>query len=104
MRAANCALLVRGMAMPAAGRSAQLALRATVDLAGLLPASVRRAGRLRPGRRVRRHPPTRGITLTGAGEDGLLRYEGDLPLERAGSFGFTVRVLPHHDMPPGTPT
>lgn len=59
MRAANCALLVRGMAMPAAVRSAQLALRAAVDLAGLLPASVRRAGRLRPGRRVRRHPPTR---------------------------------------------
>ena len=49
-------------------------------------------------------PATRVLTSTGAGEDGLLRYEGDLPLERAGPFGFTVRVLPHHDMPPGTPT
>lgn len=40
-------------------------------------------------------PATRVLTSTGAGEDGLLRYEGDLSLERAGSFGFTVRVLPH---------
>ena len=31
-------------------------------------------------------------------EDGRWRYEGTLTLERAGSFGYTVRVLPHHDL------
>ena len=30
------------------------------------------------------------------GEDGLQRYVGDVPLERAGSFGYTVRVLPRN--------
>jgi starch phosphorylase len=31
-------------------------------------------------------------------EDGRWRYEGTLTLERAGSFGYTVRVLPHNDL------
>jgi starch phosphorylase len=30
------------------------------------------------------------------GEDGSLRYEGLVPLERRGAFGYTVRVLPRH--------
>jgi len=45
----------------------------------------------------------RFITLTPAplGEDGLARFEGHVPLERAGSFGYTVRVMPHSDRLPG---
>ncbi|MDP9118574.1 MAG: alpha-glucan family phosphorylase [Actinomycetota bacterium] len=30
--------------------------------------------------------------------DGSDRYEGDIPLERTGAFGYTVRVLPHNDL------
>jgi len=29
--------------------------------------------------------------------DGPSRYGGDIPLERTGSFGYTVRVLPSND-------
>ncbi len=45
----------------------------------------------------------RYVTLTSAepGEDGLPRFEGHVPLERAGSFGYTVRVLPHSERLPG---
>ncbi|MBV9592716.1 MAG: alpha-glucan family phosphorylase [Actinobacteria bacterium] len=30
--------------------------------------------------------------------DGVSRFEGDVPLERTGSFGYTVRVLPKSDL------
>ncbi|MFL6072292.1 MAG: alpha-glucan family phosphorylase [Mycobacteriales bacterium] len=30
--------------------------------------------------------------------DGRGRYEANIPLDRAGAFGYTVRVLPHHDL------
>jgi starch phosphorylase len=30
--------------------------------------------------------------------DGPMRFEGDVPLERTGSFGYTVRVLPRNDL------
>jgi starch phosphorylase len=36
----------------------------------------------------------------GAGDDGLRRFEGTVPLERAGSFGYSVRVLPHTELLP----
>ena len=39
--------------------------------------------------------------MAGNGDDGLPRFEGDVPLERSGAFGYTVRVLPHHDLLPG---
>jgi starch phosphorylase len=29
-------------------------------------------------------------------DDGSWRYEGNVPLERRGAFGYTVRVLPRH--------
>jgi starch phosphorylase len=32
------------------------------------------------------------------GGDGVSRYEGEVPLERTGGFGYTVRVLPHNDL------
>jgi starch phosphorylase len=30
--------------------------------------------------------------------DGTQRYEGEIPLDRTGSYGYTVRVLPKHDL------
>jgi starch phosphorylase len=30
--------------------------------------------------------------------DGLIRYEGDVPLHRTGAFGYTVRILPRNDL------
>ncbi|HWH27812.1 MAG TPA: alpha-glucan family phosphorylase [Mycobacteriales bacterium] len=80
-----------------------LDLRAAVDLAGLRPddvvvqaayGRVDEADQLRAARYVRLQP-------AGTGEDGLHRFEGSVPLERAGSFGYTVRVLPHHEALPG---
>jgi glycogen phosphorylase len=35
---------------------------------------------------------------TGDAAGGLLRYEADLPLTRAGAFGYTVRVVPRHEL------
>ena len=26
------------------------------------------------------------------------RFEADVPLHRAGAFGYTVRVIPHHEL------
>ena len=36
----------------------------------------------------------------GTGDDGLPRFEGQVTLDRPGPFGYTVRVLPHHDLLP----
>ena len=41
------------------------------------------------------------LTDLGPGEDGSRRYAGTVPMERAGSFGYTVRVLPHSPLLPG---
>jgi starch phosphorylase len=30
--------------------------------------------------------------------NGTARYEGEVPLERTGTFGYTVRVLPHNEL------
>jgi starch phosphorylase len=38
-------------------------------------------------------------TLAHAGDgDGLHHWEGTVPLERPGAFGYTVRVLPKHEL------
>ena len=38
------------------------------------------------------------VTLTAAGQrgEGEWAYEGEVPLEKTGPFGYTVRVLPKH--------
>jgi starch phosphorylase len=41
------------------------------------------------------------LASTGPGDDGMPRYEGQVPLARAGSYGYTVRVLPHNALLPG---
>ncbi len=82
---------------------ATLALRATVDLAGLPQDSVvvqAVYGRVDESDDIHR-PAARTLVPTGVGEDGLPRFEGEVPLERPGSFGYTVRVLPHHALLPG---
>jgi starch phosphorylase len=81
---------------------ATLEVRAQVDLGGLSPQDVTvQAAYGRVDESDQLLAPTY-VTLTsgGVGEDGLQRYEGDVPLERAGSFGYTVRVLPHSDRLP----
>jgi len=40
-------------------------------------------------------------TLTAEPADpanGTVRYSGEVPLDQPGSFGYTVRVLPHHPL------
>ena len=85
---------------PAVGAS--LLVRATVDLGGLAPEDVTvqavygRVDELD----VLHRPVYVPMTPAGAGDDGMPGYEGHVPLERAGSYGYTVRVLPHTDLLP----
>jgi starch phosphorylase len=81
----------------------ELEVRATVELAGLSPDDVvvqAAYGRVDEADELRT-PRYVVLTPVGTGDDGLHRFEGAVPLERAGSFGYTVRVLPHHDRLPG---
>ncbi len=81
---------------------ALLTVRASVDLAGLDPASVQVSvayGRVDEADELR-SPQVRPLVLVAPGEDGLPRFEGEVPLERPGSFGYTVRVQPHHALLP----
>jgi starch phosphorylase len=77
----------------------RLTLRAEIELNGLTPddvdveavyGSVDAEDRLADVR-------TRSLRPV-APEDGILRFEGDVPLERTGSFGYTVRVLPKNEL------
>ena len=86
---------------PAVGAS--LAVRATVDLGGLAPEDVvvqAVYGRV-DEHDVLHRPVYISLASSGPGDDGLPRYEGQVPLERAGSYGYTVRVLPHSSLLPG---
>jgi starch phosphorylase len=79
-----------------------LEVRASVDLAGLAPEDVvvqAVYGRVDEHDEIHR-PVQQSLANTGSGDDGLPRYVGEVPLERAGSFGYTVRVLPHHELLP----
>jgi len=74
-----------------------LEVRASIDLAGLDAADVTvqaAYGRVDETDELR-SPSYAVLTDVGPGDDGLQRYEGVVPLERAGSFGYSVRVLPH---------
>jgi len=82
---------------------AAMTVRASVDLAGLPAASVTVQavyGRVDEADELRA-PRTVTLSPTDEGDDGLPRFEGEVPLDRAGSFGYTVRVLPHHALLPG---
>ena len=60
----------------------------------------RRAGRARPGRAATTELVRRqfsDLRPVEAYEGGRWRYEGELPLDRTGAFGYTVRVLPRNE-------
>jgi len=82
---------------------ATMLVRASVDLAGLAPEDVTvQAVYGRVDEHDDLHRPTSApLQLIEPGEDGLARFEGEVPLERPGSFGYTVRVLPHSPLLPG---
>ena len=78
---------------------ASLSLRAEVDLAGLDPADVDVQavyGRVDESNGLHEVQST-PLAHVGDG-DGLHRWEGTVPLERPGAFGYTVRVLPRHEL------
>ncbi|MBW8484465.1 alpha-glucan family phosphorylase [Actinomadura parmotrematis] len=78
---------------------ARLPLRVVVALAGLDPADV--AVEVAYGRVDDADALADPSYLELGGpeplEDGRLRYVGDVPLERSGSFGYSVRVVPRHE-------
>jgi starch phosphorylase len=78
---------------------ATLSLRAEVELGGLAPADVCvQAAYGRVDERNGLHDvQTVAMTYVGNGDE-LYRYEGSVPLERTGAFGYTVRVLPDHPL------
>jgi glycogen phosphorylase len=79
-----------------------LELRVSVDLAGLSPDDVvvqAVYGRVDEADELRT-PTVVPLEHAGPAEDGLARYEGTVPLDRAGAFGYGVRVLPHHPLLP----
>jgi starch phosphorylase len=80
----------------------EMALRVAVDLGGLTPADVTvqaAYGRVDEADELR-SPSYLRLTQAGTADDGVHRYEGVVPLERAGSFGYSVRVLPHAEALP----
>ncbi len=82
---------------------AVLELRALVDLGGLQPDDVTVQavhGRVDEADELQA-PTAVALADAGVGDDGLHRFEGAVPLERAGSFGYSVRVLPHSSLLPG---
>ena len=83
----------------------RLQLRAELDLGELSPDDVTVqacAGRPTNGEAgalddVLTNVTTYPMTYVGNGE-GTHRFTVDVPLDRAGAFGYTVRVLPHHEL------
>ncbi|HLK00886.1 MAG TPA: alpha-glucan family phosphorylase, partial [Streptosporangiaceae bacterium] len=75
-----------------------LTLRVTVALGELGPEDVTvEAVYGRPGDDDEITNPSY-VTLSPEQTNGLTKYEGEVPLDRPGSFGYTVRVLPRHPL------
>jgi starch phosphorylase len=75
-----------------------IGVRAVVDLGGLAPDDVTvqvAYGRVDELDRID-DVTVHELADVGVGDDGLRRYEGNVPLDRSGPFGYTVRVLPRH--------
>ncbi len=79
-----------------------LTLRAVVDLGRLDPADVDVQAAYGAVDEVDnlREPTVEPLTATGRSDNGMLRYEGGVPLHRKGSFGYTVRVVPANPLSP----
>ena len=74
----------------------QLAVRAFLSLAGLTPTDVTvqvMHGRVDESDSLR-SPSATELSAAEELEGGRWRFEGQLPLDRTGSFGYTVRILP----------
>ena len=75
----------------------RLDLRAVVDLGDLSPEDVVVQVAFGPVDEDDQLTAPQFAELERAGQsDGSWRYEGSLPLDRRGAFGYTVRVLPRH--------
>ena len=78
---------------------ATLALRAEIDLAGLSPDDVDVQAAYGRVDETNGLHDVQTLPLAYAGDgDGLGRWEGSVPLERTGAFGYTVRVLPKNSL------
>jgi starch phosphorylase len=78
---------------------ASLHLRAEVILGSLSPSDVRVEacyGRVDASEEL--HDVTCVEMAHGEGGGEFQLFEGDVPLQRAGAFGYTVRVLPRHEL------
>jgi starch phosphorylase len=76
-----------------------LTLRAEVALAGLTPADVDVDAVYGAVDGDERLTDYETISLRPVGAtDGTFRFEGEMPLERTGGFGYTVRVLPKNEL------
>jgi starch phosphorylase len=76
-----------------------LTLRAEVALAGLTPADVDVDAVYGAVDGDERLTDYQTISLRPVGAtDGTFRFEGEMPLERTGGFGYTVRVLPKNEL------
>ena len=77
---------------------ATLSLRAEVELAGLSPDDVdvqAAYGRVDDADHLH---DVRTVSMTPVGDAETLRFEVTLPLDITGPFGYTVRVLPRHEL------
>lgn len=86
-------------ALTSAEYGASLALRVRVDLGALAPEDVEVQSVSGPVDADDRITQARTVPLKPVGGpdlDGRWTYEGPLALDRTGSFGYTVRVLPAH--------
>jgi len=76
-----------------------LTLRAEVALGGLQPEDVQVQAVYGSADGDDRLTDVRTSVLESVPNgDGTHRYEGEIPLDRTGSFGYTVRVLPDNDL------
>jgi starch phosphorylase len=77
----------------------QLEIRAVVDLAGLQPGdvSVQAAFGVVDEHDELRSPEFLELRCVEQTDGSSWRYDGAVPLDRRGAFGYTVRVLPRHD-------
>jgi starch phosphorylase len=76
-----------------------LTLRAEVALAGLSPDDVDVQAVYGPAGADDRITDIATASLRPAGPgEGTYRFEGDVPLEHTGGFGYTVRILPKHPL------
>lgn len=77
---------------------ATLSLRAEVQLDGLCPDDVDVQavyGRVDESDQLHE---TRSVSMKYVGNGELYHFEGSVPLERTGAFGYTVRVLPRNEL------